>query len=152
MMPATIIALLVLGTVCVISTGHNINLWKQADLTYYESYPDPNSTECVVYNGCKWEGLFAFLVGKQPKEWVRANNIIALHSKYAHKYRLKTLRIKQGTHQIDATVYDYCADTDCKGCCTDNSNKTGFLIDMEKHTMERFGSGSGVVEWYCLNC
>jgi len=151
-MPATIIALLVLGPLCVISTSQNINLWKRADLTTYESYPDPNSPECIVYNGCTWAGLFAFLVGKQPKKWVRANNIIAIHSKDADKYRLKTFRIKQGTHQIDATVYDKCADTDCKGCCTDNSRKTGFLIDMEKHTAERFGSGSGVVEWYCLNC
>jgi hypothetical protein len=45
-----------------------------------------------------------------------------------------------------------CSDSDCDGCCTANSSNTGFLIDLESYTKERFGSGSGVVEWYCLDC
>ena len=83
-----------------------------------------------------------------------ANNIAAVHSKDADQYRLKTLRIRQGTRQIDVKVYDMCADSDCGGCCTTNANAggIGFLIDIEKYTMQRFGSGSGVVEWMCLDC
>lgn len=129
-------------------------VWHQANLTNFESYPDPNSDECILYNGCQWAGQFAFVSGVKPESWVEANNIIAVHSRDAYQYKLKTLRIKQGNRQIDAVVYDYCSDTDCDGCCTTNAdeNGIGFLIDMEKYTMQRFGSGSGIVEWTCLDC
>ena len=33
-----------------------------------------------------------------------------------------------------------------------NSRETGFLIDVEKYTMQRFGSGDGIVEWACIDC
>jgi len=128
--------------------------WRRANLTNFTSYPDPGSDECVNYNGCLWAGYFAFVDGKQPESWVAANNIAAVHSKDAGTYKLKTLRLRQGTRTIDVKVYDMCADTDCGGCCTENANAggIGFLIDIEKYTMQRFGSGSGVVEWMCLDC
>jgi hypothetical protein len=126
--------------------------WRKANLTNFESYPDPDSDECREYNGCTWEGQFAFVDGKKSESWVKAHNIIAVHEKDANKYALKTLRLKQGSHQIDATVYDECADSDCDGCCTRNSRKTGFLVDIEKYTMQRFGSGDGIVQWACVNC
>ena len=83
---------------------------------------------------------------------MKAHNIIAVHHKDSAKYKLKTFRLKQGSNQIDAKVYDECSDSDCDGCCTKNSKHTGFLIDIEKYTMHKFGSGSGVVEWTCLDC
>jgi hypothetical protein len=126
--------------------------WRRASLTNFESYPDPNSEECIKYNGCTWAGQFAALDGKQPESWVRANNIAAVHSRDFAQYKLKTLRLRQGTKQIDVKVYDMCADSDCSGCCTANSKQTGFLIDIEKYTMQRFGSGDGVVEWMCIDC
>jgi len=128
--------------------------WRKANLTNFESYPDPNSDECINFNGCLWAGQFAFVSGKQPESWVKANNIIAIHSRDANTYKLKTFRLRQGTKTIDAKVYDMCADSDCDGCCTENANAggIGFLIDVEKYTMQRFGSGSGVVEWQCLDC
>lgn len=128
-------------------------VWNKADLTHYESYPDPGSEECLKYNGCQWEGMFAALEDKQTESWVKANNIIAVHSKDFKRYKLKTLRLKKGTRTIDAKVYDMCADSDCDGCCTDNAAETGFLIDIEKYTKARFhGIGQGVVEWTCLDC
>lgn len=128
-------------------------VWRKANLTHYESYPDPGSEECLKYNGCQWAGMFAALSGKQPESWVKANNIIAVHSKDFKKYKLKTFRLKKGNASIDAKVYDMCADSDCNGCCTKNSKSTGFLIDIEKYSRERFGQhGSGVVEWRCLDC
>ncbi|WP_148044191.1 hypothetical protein [Sinomicrobium pectinilyticum] len=129
-------------------------VWRQANLTNFESYPDPDSDECILYNGCQWAGQFAFVSGVMPESWVASHNIIALHSRDAYQYKLKTLRIRQGDRQIDAVVYDFCSDTDCDGCCTTNAdeNGIGFLIDMEKYTMQRFGSGSGIVEWTCLDC
>jgi len=131
--------------------GGGVLTWSKANLTNFESYPDPNSPECTEYNGCEYEGQFAFVNGTMTEDWVMAHNIIAVHEKDA-KYALKTFRIRQGSMQIDATVYDECADSDCDGCCTRNSSETGFLIDIEKYTMQRFGSGDGVVDWACLDC
>jgi hypothetical protein len=67
-------------------------------------------------------------------------------------YKLKTLRVRQDGRMIDVTVYDACSDSDCNGCCTQNARETGFLIDLEKYTMQRFGSDDGIVEWMCLDC
>jgi hypothetical protein len=126
--------------------------WRTANLTWYTSYPDPGSEECIYYNGCTWAGYFAALQGQQTEEWVKANNIAAVHSKDFPTYKLKTFRLRQGSLEIDVTVYDMCADSDCDGCCTKNSASTGFLIDIEKYTAERFGTRSGIVEWMCLDC
>lgn len=128
--------------------------WKKANLTNFTSYPDPGSDECINYNGCTWAGYFAGVEGKQTLEWVKSHNIAAVHEKDFGNLKLKTLRLKQGTKQIDVTVYDECADSDCSGCCTNNANQNGygFLIDVEKFTMQRFGTGGGTVEWACLDC
>jgi hypothetical protein len=128
--------------------------WRRANLTNFTSYPDPDSEECREYNGCTWAGQFAFVDGTQPESWVRSHNIAAVHSRDAGMYKLKTLRLRQGLHQLDVKVYDMCSDSDCSGCCTRNANAggIGFLIDIESYTMDRFGSGDGVVEWACLDC
>ncbi len=127
-------------------------VWHKASLTEFESYPDPGSEECVKYNGCAYVGEFAFVDGKEPKSWVKAHNIAAVHSKDANKYKLKTLRLKKNGAQIDVTVYDECADSDCSGCCTQNAQPSGFLIDLEKYTAQRFGGAEGQVDWACLDC
>lgn len=134
------------------SSGGGDQSWSKANLTYFTSYPDPGSDECIKYNGCMWAGQFAFVPTKQPESWVMAHNIAAVHSKDASKYKLKTLRLKQGSKQIDVTVYDQCSDSDCDGCCTANSRQTGFLIDIESYTADRFGATDGIVDWTCLDC
>jgi hypothetical protein len=99
--------------------------------------------------------MFAYVSGQKSKSWVQSNNIIAINDKYEKQFKLKTLEIRQGgegSKSIKAKVYDKCGDGDCNGCCTKNSKKTGFLIDMEKFTMQRFGKGSGIVEWRCVDC
>jgi hypothetical protein len=126
--------------------------WKEANLTNFESYPDPNSEECQEFNGCTWEGKFAFVEGKQTENWVMMHHIVAVHSRDADEYGLKTLRLRMDGDEIDVTVYDMCSDSDCDGCCTHNAAQTGFLIDIEKYTMEQFGHGDGIVEWACLDC
>jgi hypothetical protein len=127
-------------------------VWRRANLTNFTSYPEPGSDECENYSGCEWEGMFAFVDGKQTEAWVSQHDIVAVHSRDAAAYALKHLRLKQGNHQLDVTVYDECADSDCDGCCTANASETGFLIDIEKYTMQRFGSGDGIVDWACLDC
>jgi hypothetical protein len=126
--------------------------FKRANLTNFESYPAPDSEECREFNGCKWAGQFAALDGKQPLSWVKSHNIAAVHEKDFNKYKLKKLRLKKDGEQIDVTVYDMCSDSDCDGCCTKNAKKTGFLIDIEKFTKQRFGVDDGIVEWACLDC
>jgi hypothetical protein len=133
--------------------GSDANLaWKQASLTNFTSYPDPGSDECVKYNGCMWAGQFAAVDGKQTEAWVMAHDIVAVHSKDFATYKLKTLRLRKDGHEIDVTVYDECADSDCSGCCTENAKPSGFLIDIEKYTAQRFGVGDGQVDWACLDC
>jgi hypothetical protein len=81
-----------------------------------------------------------------------SHNIAAVHSDDADAYALRTLRLRDGGSSIEVTVYDMCSDADCDGCCTRNASETGFLIDLESYTAERFGLGDGVVEWACLDC
>ncbi len=128
-------------------------VWHQANLTWYTSWPEPGSEECIEYNGCTWAGYFAGVDGQMTEEWVKEHNIIAVHEKDWKKYKLKTFRLRMNGSTIDAVVYDMCSDSDCDGCCTENAGEIGFLIDIEKYTRERFdGNGDGVVEWTCLNC
>ena len=131
-------------------------VWNKANLTWYISWPDPGSEECVVYNGCEWAGYFAGLPDQQTEEWVSEHNIISIHEKDWGKYKLKTFRLRQNGRTIDATVYDKCADSDCEGCCTQNAGELGFLIDIESYTCERLSGTKdgcdGVVEWTCLDC
>ena len=128
-------------------------VWHQANLTWYTSWPDPGSEECIEYNGCTWAGYFAGVEGQKSEEWVSQHNIIAVHEKDWDTYKLKTFRLRMNGSTIDAVVYDMCSDSDCDGCCTENAGEIGFLIDIEKYTRERFDSnGDGVVEWTCLDC
>ena len=128
-------------------------VWHQANLTWYTSWPDPGSEECIEYNGCTWAGYFACVEGQKSEEWVSQHNIIAVHEKDWDTYKLKTFRLRMNGSTIDAVVYDLCSDSDCDGCCTENAGEIGFLIDIEKYTRERFdGNGDGVVEWTCLDC
>ena len=131
-------------------------VWNKANLTWYISWPDPGSEECVVYNGCQWAGYFAGLEDQQTEEWVSQHNIISIHEKDWNKYKLKTFRLRQNGRSIDAVVYDKCADSDCDGCCTQNAGTLGFLIDIESYSCERFtgkkDACDGVVEWICLDC
>ena len=115
-------------------------VWNKANLTWYTSWPDPGSEECIEYNGCTWAGYFAGVDGQQTEEWVSEHNIIAVHEK---------------GRTIDAVVYDMCSDEDCDGCCTENAGELGFLIDIESYSCKRLsanGDCDGVVEWTCLDC
>jgi hypothetical protein len=127
--------------------------WRKANLTEFISYPDPDSDECKYFNGCDYPGYFAAFNGmQQSMAWVEEHNILAVHSRDFDTYEWKTLRIRAEGHEIEAVVYDLCSDNDCNGCCTNNAAETGFLIDMETHTKQRFGVGDGVVEWACVDC
>ena len=142
--------------------------WRTAWNTWYTSYPDPGSAECSEYNGCAWAGQFAYLPQKMSREWVAANNIVAMYdlsTKSAGAMAGKTVWLRKHGKTFKALVADTCADSDCPGagggpgCCTANATRGGgFLVDIEKNTCDRvFGTrtdaernrmcGDGIVEW-----
>lgn len=144
--------------------------WKKATATWYTSYPEcchdkkADQSECEDYSGCKYEGMFAAFNGKKSKDWVKANNIVAFYAppnaqnrkEWAARWKNKRLRIRypKTGKTLDVTVVDTCDDGDCSGCCSKNAKRNGnnFLIDLERHTAERFyGPGKIVdvadIEW-----
>jgi hypothetical protein len=127
--------------------------WRQARLTYFTSYPDPGSEECIEFNGCMWAGYFAGFDERKSEEWVSQHNLVAVHERDWDQYKHKHLRIRSGDHEIEAQVVDLCSDSDCDGCCTRNAAATGFLLDLESYTAERFGVyDADSVDWMCIDC
>lgn len=121
-------------------------VWRSANKTNYESYPDPGSEECIKYNGCTWAGQFAACDGKKPEAWVAARNIASAFPDFG-ALRLHDLCLRKGEKTIVVTVLDTCADSDCEGCCTQNRGAAEQLIDLESHTNARWGVPDGPIEW-----
>jgi hypothetical protein len=120
--------------------------WKTARKTWYTSYPDPNSEECIEYNGCMWAGMFAACNDKKPEAWVQSHNIVAAFPGF-EELKLHDLCLKSGDKTIVVTVYDTCADSDCSGCCTQNQADNDALIDLESYTNQRWGVEDGQIQW-----
>ena len=120
--------------------------WKTASKTWYTSYPDPGSEECIKYNGCMWAGQFSACEGKKPEAWVSAHNIVAAFPDF-DALQLHDLCLKSGNDKIVVTVYDTCGDDDCDGCCTENKGDADELIDLESYTNDRFGVDDGQIQW-----
>ena len=145
------------GTVDDVTEGDFSNVsddsldWHEARMTHYTSYPTDDE-EGIGNNGYEYAGLFSAICGKKSEQWVADHNIVAVHSRDFDSLRLKTLRLRSGGNTIDAIVLDECQDSDCDGCCSRNAEETGYLVDVESHTFERFGEQDGNVEWACLNC
>jgi len=121
-------------------------VWKTAQKTWYTSYPDPGSEECVKYNGCAWAGQFAACDGKKSEAWVSAHDIVAAFPDFA-TLELHDLCLKSGKKTLVVTVLDTCGDDDCGGCCTQNQGSADELIDIESSTNARFGVEDGAIEW-----
>ena len=120
--------------------------WKTARKTWYTSYPDPGSEECIKYNGCMWAGQFSACDDKKPEAWVSAHNIVAAFPDY-EALSLHDLCLKSGNKTIVVTVLDTCGDDDCDGCCTQNKGNADELIDLESYTNDRFGIDDGPIQW-----
>lgn len=120
--------------------------WKTARKTWYTSYPDPGSEECIKYNGCMWAGQFSSCDDKKPEAWVSAHNIVAAFPDY-DTLSLHDLCLKSGNKTIVVTVLDTCGDADCDGCCTQNKGDADELIDLESYTNDRFGIDDGEIQW-----
>lgn len=121
-------------------------IWRSARKTNYTSYPDPNSEECIEYNGCMWAGQFAACSGVKSEAWVAAHNIAAAFPSF-DELELHDLCLRQGDKSMIVTVLDTCGDDDCDGCCTRNQGSTDQLIDLESYTNERWGLPDAIIEW-----
>ncbi|KAL7551270.1 hypothetical protein ACHAWF_014455, partial [Thalassiosira exigua] len=137
--------------------------YKNARWTWYISYPkccedqdhyDPNASreECDVYNGCSWDGDFAY-VGHRPYSYVKNTNIVAFFASNGETHGKKIISVYSPVHDktVEAIVLDTCGDSDCNGCCTTNANTGGgYLVDMEEETvLKHFGSLDEVDELVC---
>lgn len=141
--------------------------YENARWTWYISYPrccedqphyDPTARrdECDVYNGCAWDGDFAY-VGNRPLSYVQNTNIVAFFASNGETYGKKIISVYSPVHDktVEAIVLDTCGDSDCNGCCTENANTGGgYLVDMEEETvLKHFGSldeVDGLVCWKIL--
>jgi hypothetical protein len=121
-------------------------VWKSANKTNYTSYPDPGSEECIEFNGCTWEGLFAACDEKKSEAWVSEHDIVAAFPDF-EDLELHDLCLRKGSKTIVVTVLDTCADSDCDGCCSENQGDADQLIDLESYTNERWGVPDGSIEW-----
>ena len=119
--------------------------WHTGAKTSYESYPAPDSEECVVYNGCDYLGQFAACDNTMPESWVQSHDIVAAFP--LGDLALHRLCLRSGSSSIVVTVVDTCGDADCDGCCSENRGDAEALIDLEKHTDARFGVEDGPIEW-----
>jgi len=119
--------------------------WRTARKTTYTSYPDPNSEECVVYNGCTWAGQFAHCSGVRPESWVASRDIAAIFPDDG--FEGHNLCLRSGDRVMVVTAIDTCADSDCDGCCTTNRGTADALIDLESYTNARWGLADGLLEW-----
>lgn len=72
---------------------------------------------------------------------------MSVHLKDWNWLGLSLLQLRQGDRQMVVQALDACSDADCDGCCTANLSEDGYLIDIEKYTMARFGSGDGEVQF-----
>jgi hypothetical protein len=120
--------------------------WKSARKTWYTSYPDPGSEECIKYSGCEYAGQFAACNDTKPESWVEAHNIVAAFPNF-DALELHDLCLKSGDKTIVVTVLDTCGDADCDGCCTQNQGDNDALIDLESYTNARWGVDDGVIQW-----
>ena len=121
-------------------------VWKTANKTNFTSYPDPGSEECIKYNGCAYEGLFAACDQQESQSWVQAHNIVSVFPDF-NTLKLHDLCLKAGSKTMIVTVLDTCADSDCSGCCTANKGTASELIDIESYTDQRFGVPDGSIQW-----
>jgi hypothetical protein len=142
-----------------------------ATLTYYHSYapccpdevnydPSADTTECDLYDACSWTGHFAALPGKQSFEFVANSSLIAFYEygdnsfeNFYNNYAGENVTlVKDGNIVFEALIADSCGDTDCNGCCSSNSEETGYLVDLEYFTMLRNfddpADASGYIEFY----
>jgi hypothetical protein len=153
------------------SVKRSASEWQTAQLTTFTSYPfccpdspiyDPNAPtdECDNYSGCQYQGDFA-AIGHQSLDYVRSHDLVAFYddsdpsgSNFQQNYGGKTIMLNFNGQTFNAIIADTCGNSDCGGCCSQNS-QGGFLVDMEYWTTQRRIGGpdnaQGTIQFQILN-
>jgi len=123
-----------------------------ASWTYYTSYapccsdnpnydPNADTTECTQYSACDYSGDFA-AIDHQTFEYVQTHNLVSFYDNsdpngdhFNTKYANKIIRLTANGITIDAIIADTCGNNDCDGCCSENAQPSGYLVDMEYWTV-----------------
>jgi hypothetical protein len=127
--------------------------WKSGNMTVYQSYPPPNSPECIQFNGCMYEGQFAYCPGQtKSAAWVQSHNVVSFFDGQNGSMADHRICIKYGNQSIVGVVLDTCSDSDCCGCCTQNQGAAAALIDVELGLDSRFlnvgiNGGQNGIQW-----
>jgi hypothetical protein len=142
-----------------------------AQLTTFTSYaaccpdspnfdPNADTSECDDDNACAHLGDFA-AIGHQSFEFVQSHDLIAFYddsdpdgNNFLSNYGGKTIQLTKNGNTFNALIADTCGNSDCNGCCSQNS-QGGFLVDMEFWTTEREIGGpdnaDGTIDFVILN-
>eukprot|EP01089_Gocevia_fonbrunei_P012422 TRINITY_DN2941_c0_g1_i1.p1 TRINITY_DN2941_c0_g1~~TRINITY_DN2941_c0_g1_i1.p1 ORF type:complete len:154 (-),score=37.38 TRINITY_DN2941_c0_g1_i1:116-577(-) len=101
---------------------------RPSALTSYNVMSDDNTSPGAVAG---------YPDGTLTRKFVDKINIVAVHSDDWAKYQFHTLKITFGGKSGLFQVWDYCADSDCDGCCTINRANYGFLLDIDSSAAKR---------------
>jgi hypothetical protein len=128
--------------------------WRTASLTTFTSYPaccpnspvyDPNAPtdECDDFSGCKYMGEFA-AIGHKSFSYVKSHDLVAFYdnrdpdgNNFDQNYGGKHIQLQKNGTTFTALIADTCGNSDCDGCCEQNSQPSGYLVDMEYWTTVR---------------
>jgi hypothetical protein len=98
-----------------------------------------NDTQTVEY--VQTHNLVAFFLAGNSSDATTAQPF------FANKF----IKLCKGSVTLYATIVDTCGDTDCDGCCTENAQPTGALVDMEYWTVikhfENIDAADGQIEY-----
>ena len=122
-------------------------------MTVFQSYPPPNSPECIQFSGCMYEGQFAYCPGQtESPSWVQSHNVVSFFDGQSGSMGDHRICLKYGNQSIVGEVLDTCSDSDCCGCCTQNKGNADALIDVELGLDSRFlnvgiNGGQDGIQW-----
>ena len=71
------------------------------------------------------------------RAFVDAVNVAAVHSDDWDAYKYRTVEINFKNKVAEFQIWDYCADKDCDGCCSENRGSNGFLLDLDSSAVLR---------------
>lgn len=99
--------------------------WRSTTISSYDVMSFDN-TEPGALN--EWHVTRAF---------VDAVNIAAVHSDDWNAYKYRTVEINFKNKIAEFQIWDYCADKDCDGCCSENRGSNGFLLDLDSSAVKK---------------
>jgi hypothetical protein len=110
--------------------------WATGTMTGYDILSTDNSVVGGIadYTGC-------------TDAFVNAVPVVAILERDWSAYKYHNIQINYNGNIQTVQSWDYCADSDCGGCCTANAAAfadPGFLLDVDKATLNKL---FGIADW-----